>query len=72
MLRLLWLIPVLPFAGFVLNGLFGARLGKKFVSLVGVGTVAIAFLCSAAAVYELANGLPGYQGLESSGLRVNL
>ncbi|MBI3448999.1 MAG: NADH-quinone oxidoreductase subunit L, partial [Acidobacteria bacterium] len=47
-------------------------LGKKFVSLVGVGTVAIAFLCSAAAVYELANGLPGYQGLESSGLRVNL
>src|SRR5882724_3481697 len=72
MLKLLWLIPVLPFAGFVLNGLLGGRLGKKFVSWVGVGTVAIAFVCSVAAVYELANGLAGYQGLEGSGLRVNV
>ena len=49
MLNTLWLIPALPLAGFVLNGLFGARLGKKFVTAVAllasggaavVGTVA--------------------------------
>src|SRR5437667_4504185 len=32
MLNTLWLIPVLPFAGFLLNGLLGARLGKKLVT----------------------------------------
>src|SRR5262245_45471880 len=36
MLNTLWLIPVLPLAGFVLNGLFGARLGKKFVTAVAL------------------------------------
>src|SRR5438132_4690145 len=35
MLNNLWLIPALPFAGFLLNGLFGSRAGKKFVSFVG-------------------------------------
>ena len=49
MLNTLWLIPALPLAGFVLNGLFGARLGKRFVTAVAllasggaavVGTVA--------------------------------
>src|SRR5438552_3581634 len=50
MLNTLWLIPVLPFAGFVVNGLFGKRAGKSFVTVVAVlaslgaavlGTVAI-------------------------------
>jgi NADH-quinone oxidoreductase subunit L len=72
MLRALWFIPFLPFAGFVLNGLFGARLGKKFVSIVGVGTVLLAFGISVVAVYELANGLASYQGMEASGLKVDV
>jgi NADH-quinone oxidoreductase subunit L len=38
MLDKLGLIPLLPFIGFVLNGVLGDRLGKKFVSVVGVGT----------------------------------
>src|SRR3954454_16350498 len=50
MLNTLWLIPVLPFAGFLLNGLFGKRLGKGFVTAVallaslgaaGAGTIAV-------------------------------
>ena len=50
MLNNLWLIPILPFAGFLLNGLFGKRAGKGFVSAVALlgslgaavaGTVAV-------------------------------
>jgi NADH-quinone oxidoreductase subunit L len=33
----LWLIPILPFAGFLVNGLFGRRLPKALVSAVALG-----------------------------------
>src|SRR5213592_1990547 len=36
MLNTLWLIPILPFAGFLLNGLFGKRAGKPFVTAVAI------------------------------------
>lgn len=39
----LGLIVVLPLTGFLLNGLAGNRLGKRFVSVVGCGLPAIAF-----------------------------
>src|SRR3989338_6077729 len=35
MQNLLFLIPLLPFIGFLINGLFGKRLSKGAVSLVG-------------------------------------
>ncbi len=38
----LWLIPALPLAGFLVNGLAGKRMGKSFVSAVGVGSVGLA------------------------------
>jgi NADH-quinone oxidoreductase subunit L len=38
----LWLIPALPLAGFLLCGLLGKKLGKSFVSAVGVGSVGLA------------------------------
>ncbi len=38
----LWLIPALPLAGFLVNGLLGTRLGKRFVSVIGVGSVGAA------------------------------
>ena len=41
---LLTLIVLLPFAGFVLNGLAGNRLGKRFVTAVGCGLPILAFL----------------------------
>jgi len=47
----LWLIPVLPFAGFLINGLLGSRLPKALVS-----TVALAFpLASFAVVLRAAS-----------------
>ncbi len=39
----LWLIPILPFAGFLINGLFGRRLAKPLVNLFAVGSVALSF-----------------------------
>jgi NADH-quinone oxidoreductase subunit L len=40
---ILWLIPLFPLLGFLLNGLFGKRLAKPVVSLFAVGSVALSF-----------------------------
>ncbi len=52
MLNNLWLIPIAPFVGFLLNGLFGARAGKRFVTVVALlGSLAAAVL-GTVAVFE--------------------
>jgi NADH-quinone oxidoreductase subunit L len=40
----LWLIPLLPLAGFALNGLFGRRLSKSAINAIAVGSVLLSFL----------------------------
>ncbi|WP_237144844.1 NADH-quinone oxidoreductase subunit L [Pontibacter pamirensis] len=40
------LVPVLPFLGFILNGLGNRKLAKGLVSLIGCGTVLASFLIS--------------------------
>ena len=32
----LWLIPLFPFVGFLLNGILGSRLPRRLVSAIGV------------------------------------
>jgi len=39
----LWLIPLLPFAGFLINGLLGRRFSKAVVNAVAIGSVALSF-----------------------------
>ncbi len=39
----LWLIPLFPLLGFVLNGLLGRRLSKAAVALIAIGSVAVSF-----------------------------
>ena len=39
----LWLIPLLPFAGFLVNGIFGRRLSKGIVNAVAIGSVLLSF-----------------------------
>src|ERR1051326_299350 len=39
----LWLIPILPFLGFLLNGLFGKRLSKPVINTIAVGSVLLSF-----------------------------
>jgi NADH-quinone oxidoreductase subunit L len=39
----LWIIPALPLAGFLVNGLFGRRLPKAVINLIAIGTVLLSF-----------------------------
>ena len=54
----LWLIPILPLAGFILNGLFGRRLSKSAVNVIAVGSVLLSFLW----VLKTLNGLGAFSG----------
>src|SRR5581483_3481325 len=40
----LWLIPLFPLIGFLLNGLLGKRLSKSAINLIAIGSVAVSFL----------------------------
>ena len=40
----LWIVPALPLLGFVVCGLAGPRLGKRFVTAAGVGSTGLATL----------------------------
>ena len=42
----LWVLPAIPLVGFVLNALLGTRLGKTFVSAVGVGAAGLVTLAA--------------------------
>src|SRR2546428_8229820 len=54
MLRLLWLVPLLPFTGFAVNGLLGARfLSRRVVGLIACAAVLASFVISAGAILEL-------------------
>ncbi|HYX09240.1 MAG TPA: NADH-quinone oxidoreductase subunit L [Bacteroidales bacterium] len=44
MLHLLWLIPALPLAGFLILSLLGARMNKKLIAYIGAGSIGISAL----------------------------
>jgi NADH-quinone oxidoreductase subunit L len=52
-LDLIWLIPLFPAAGFVINGLIGKRLPKTAVGVIASGMVLLSFIFSAGAVFQL-------------------
>jgi NADH-quinone oxidoreductase subunit L len=39
----LWLIPTLPFVGFLVNGIFGRRFSKTVISAIAISSVALSF-----------------------------
>ena len=63
-MSLLTLIVVLPLIGFVLNGLFGNRLGKGFVSAVGCGLPIASFALTVKCLLDLQSG--GYAPLAAT------
>jgi NADH-quinone oxidoreductase subunit L len=74
-MRHLWLIPALPLAGFLANGILGRRLPKSAVSLIGVGSVALSFLwvlntLAALAPLEAAHAERYFTWIESGAIRV--
>jgi NADH-quinone oxidoreductase subunit L len=40
----LWLIPILPLAGFLINGILGRRFSKSLVNTVAISSVVLSFL----------------------------
>src|SRR5215813_9336015 len=52
-LDLIWLIPLFPAVGFVINGLFGKRLPKSAVGVIASGAAFISFIFAAGAVFQL-------------------
>ena len=59
-----WLIPLFPAIGFVINGLFGRRLGKKVVSWVGPSAIGLSFLTSILIFFELIRRPPAQRLFE--------
>ena len=54
MLQLIWLIPLLPVVGVVINGLFGRRMSRTAVGWLACLVVLCSLLISAGAVWQLA------------------
>ncbi|MGH9932467.1 MAG: NADH-quinone oxidoreductase subunit L [Pyrinomonadaceae bacterium] len=56
--RYIWLVPLLPLAGAAINGLFGRkfRFSEKLIGGIAVGSIALSFLITVAAVYSYAFG----------------
>ena len=46
MFKLLWLIPALPFAGFLMLSLFGGRMRRPAAAVIGAGSVGLSALVS--------------------------
>jgi len=64
MQNLIPLIPFLPLAGFVVNGLLGSRLSKGTVGLIGSGSVLLSFVLSVLAFVDVyTTGKPIHQEL---------
>ncbi len=59
-MHLVWLVPLLPFAGFLLNGTLALAKSraKGIVSLIGVGTLLAAFGVAVSVVLDLARTHP--------------
>jgi NADH-quinone oxidoreductase subunit L len=53
MINYIWLIPLLPLSGFLINGLLGKKLGKTLVSWIGCGSVGFSFFISIKVLLEL-------------------
>src|SRR2546425_959309 len=52
-LDLIWLIPLFPAIGFVVNGVIGKRVPKTVVGVIASGAVLLSFIFSAGAVFQL-------------------
>jgi len=52
MIQFVWLIPVFPLIGFIINGLYGKRLPKNVVGAIGAGVIGLSFALTVAIFLE--------------------
>jgi len=55
-LQIVWLIPLLPLVGFLLNGLFRKQLSKSLVGIIGSGVILAAFIISVFVFLQVKGG----------------
>ena len=58
MFDFVWLIPLFPAVGFLINGLLGRRLGKHVVSWVGPSAIGLSFFTAVLIFFELLKKAP--------------
>lgn len=54
--QLVWLIPLLPLLGFLINGLGRKQVSKAMAGIIGSGTVFLSFLLSVAVFFSVKDG----------------
>jgi NADH-quinone oxidoreductase subunit L len=64
MLHNLWLIPLLPLLGSLINGLWRRRLSETSVGYIACGTVGLSFVCSLSAFFALFSLPPAGRAVE--------
>ncbi len=57
MIKLVWLVPLLPLIGFIIIGLFGKKLSKGLVGIIGSGVIFGALAIAVGIFFELKNGV---------------
>lgn len=55
-LKLVWLIPVLPLIGFLINGLGRKSLSKTLSGIIGSGVILVSFVLSLMVFFQVKNG----------------
>ena len=53
MLDYVWLVPLFPAIGFVINGLVGRRIDRRLVGWIGCSTIGLAFFVSLLLLFDL-------------------
>ena len=56
MLQIVWLIPLLPVIGFLINGLGRKQLSKTLTGIIGSGVILASFLISVFVFFQVKNG----------------
>jgi NADH-quinone oxidoreductase subunit L len=56
MLQYIWLVPLLPLIGFLINGIFRTKLSHTASAVIGSGVILIAFIISLLVFFDVKNG----------------
>ncbi len=56
MIQLVWLVPLLPLIGFLINGLGRKQMSKPMISIIGCGVLLASFVISLLIFFEVQNG----------------
>ena len=64
MIDLVWLIPIFPLIGFLINGLFGKRFPEKAIGWIGALSVAASFVVALSIFVQLLGMDPGSRSVQ--------